>query len=498
MRNVIARAALLLLLAAALAPAQTYQLKWSVLSSGGAKMASASYIARGTAGQGSIGKGTSTSYIGWAGFWVPEPGRTGPHIPAGWYPLSDSMTGTPVKDGGGLAFSSDNGLIYELKGNKSYDFNAYNPADSGWQSLTSVPAGLKPVSKGAALTAGGGYVFVMKGNSTREFYKYNVTTHGWAPDLRPIPLALDQNATRGKTVKGGGGLAYVSRHDSDFVYVLKGSGTVDFFRYSVAQDSYRSIPNMPYNTRAKYDKGSWIAYDGSRYIYLMQNKYNALYRYDVTTEAWDPTSLMALPFIGRAGRTKKVGDGSCAAWDGASLRTLKGNNTQEWWRYTPSSGAGTWSELETIPQAYTGGKKKKPKAGAGLAYYPDWGLFYAQKGNKTNQFWMYSPGTELYAERRGREGVATAEIAGSNEQYLRIGSSPLAGGSTTLRYSLPKAGTVDLSVHDVSGRLVMTRMFSASRAGATDLDLRNLSAGVYLVKLTSDGFAATQKLVIER
>ena len=41
-------------------------------------------------------------------------------------------------------------------------------------------------------------------------------------------------------------------------------------------------------------------------------------------------------------------------------------------------------------------------------------------------------------------------------------------------------------------------MGMSRRTGSTALDLRNLSAGVYLVKLSSDSFQTSQKLVVER
>ena len=44
----------------------------------------------------------------------------------------------------------------------------------------------------------------------------------------------------------------------------------------------------------------------------------------------------------------------------------------------------------------------------------------------------------------------------------------------------------------------MTRTLGTGRTGSTALDLRNLAAGVYLVKLSSDGFSTSQKLVVQR
>jgi hypothetical protein len=81
---------------------------------------------------------------------------------------------------------------------------------------------------------------------------------------------------------------------------------------------------------------------------------------------------------------------------------------------------------------------------------------------------------------------------------LRISPNPLAGGLATVRYSLPKAGAARMSVYNMAGQTVMERTLAAGRSGSVSLDLRHLSNGVYLVKLSSGGFAGSQKLVVQR
>jgi len=81
---------------------------------------------------------------------------------------------------------------------------------------------------------------------------------------------------------------------------------------------------------------------------------------------------------------------------------------------------------------------------------------------------------------------------------LRINPNPLTGGFATVRYSLPRAGLAALSVYDVTGRTALTRTLAAGRTGTASLDLRKLDAGVYILKVTTDCFTATQKLVVQR
>jgi hypothetical protein len=67
---------------------------------------------------------------------------------------------------------------------------------------------------------------------------------------------------------------------------------------------------------------------------------------------------------------------------------------------------------------------------------------------------------------------------------------------TTLKFSVPRAGTVSLVVYDVAGRQVATlhRGELASGQFSIDFDGHGLSSGTYFARLKGDGFAATQKM----
>jgi hypothetical protein len=295
-------------------------------------------------------------------------------------------------------------------------------------------------------------------------------------------------------------MAFVSKPEGagDFVYLLKGYGA-EFYRYDVTNDSFTPLANAPTGLKAKYDKGSWIVYDGEQYLYVNKAKYGEFYKYDVLAEAWVTTPVLpVIPLVDPLlGKKKKVGDGSAAAFGNGAVYAFKGNNNNTFWKYTPGDSSAAWAELETIPQvAVTGDKKKKVKAGAALVYIN--GAFYAQKGNKCNQFWQYGPAhTVMASERPTRDGVAAGNVTNVTLS-MAVSPNPLATGYATLRYNLPKSGVMMLNVYDVTGRTVITRTLNTGRTGSTALDLRNLSAGVYLVKLSSDGYTTSQKLVVER
>jgi hypothetical protein len=96
----------------------------------------------------------------------------------------------------------------------------------------------------------------------------------------------------------------------------------------------------------------------------------------------------------------------------------------------------------------------------------------------------------------GRPGVEGEKVAAGRASFA-IAPNPTAK-VVAVHYSLPEAGPATLNVYDVSGRVVLSQTIAAGRTGTASLDLRKLGAGIYMVKLGTNGFSATQKLVIER
>ena len=102
----------------------------------------------------------------------------------------------------------------------------------------------------------------------------------------------------------------------------------------------------------------------------------------------------------------------------------------------------------------------------------------------------------LAALRSRRTGDPARELRTATSG-MSITPNPLAGGSATVRYSLPNAGPAILRVYDVTGQPVLTQVMAAGRTGATSLDPRMLNAGVYLVQISTENFSTTHKLVIQ-
>ncbi|MBM3315733.1 hypothetical protein FJY71_07860, partial [candidate division WOR-3 bacterium] len=246
-------------------------------------------------------------------------------------PMPASPLGKGVKDGGWLALDPA-GMVYAARGNKTPDFFVYDPAGNANGVWTALPAwpdgpeGRPPYRGAAAVCDNSGHVYAVKGNSTLGFWRFCPDSAVWVR-LADVPLGAS-----GKKVKGGTDLACVVENGTGYVYLLKGPET-DFVRFNAASGTWdEDLPPAPAGTRPKWDRGSWLVYDGERTLYAHKAKYHELWTFDVPTHSWAAQALPGMPLVGRAGKSKKSKDGGSAAYHGGSIFALKGGNTQEFWR----------------------------------------------------------------------------------------------------------------------------------------------------------------------
>jgi len=414
----------------------------------------------------------------------------GPIVPPGWAEMK-SVPGM-VKDGAWLAMNQDNGLLYGARGYKSGDFFCYDPnIDSlgRWTSLLAWPLGveMKPPAKGAAGCYGGGYIWAAKGNNTPGFWRYSIADNTWQ-QLENIPMG-----TSGKNPKGGTDMVYVVQEDVGYVYLLKGYQQ-DFFRFNTSTLAWQQLPDAPAGAKPKWDKGSWLVYDGDNLIYAHKAKYHELWTFNLTTMQWSTAPLQGMPYQSLlTGKTKKSKDGGSAAYYNGYIYALKGGNTCAFYRYSIPLAA--WSELAPMPEFGSTGKKKRVKEGGDIAAYGEQ-IFYAFKGGKTAEFWRYADTiSALLASQPERAGVMGEKVVAERFGFS-VAPNPVVKGYGLLSYSVPQPSAARVSVYDVTGRTVLEFGFVASGTGTKSLDLRQLSAGVYLVRFEAAGSSASQKLIV--
>jgi hypothetical protein len=415
--------------------------------------------------------------------------------PAGIWTEMSSMPDAPsnrrVKDGAWLVYDFSRGRAYAAKGNKTSDFYTYSLLLDTWVLRSSIPLGReqKQPGKGAAGCATGtGFIYAVKGNNTCGFYRYDIDADTWL-QMRDVPLG-----TGNRKVKGGAGMVYVEKPEGGQVYLLKGIKS-EFYRYDPAQDTWFTLADAPRILSDKWDKGSWLVHDGTRTAYAHKAKYHEFFCYDTDGDSWHHAPRTGMPFMGRSGRNKKSKDGGTGAFFHGSVFALKGGNTQEFWKYVP--GSDSWIELDTIPTLGSSGARRKIKAGASIAGMSS-GLGVL-KGNKTGEFWVYTPNlapAQTHAQPAVQARSATVSRA------LEILPNPLRAGFATLRWNTTgMPGTSgqppSISIFDAAGRCVLRSSFGLQSSSVL-LDLRSLRPGVYLLRVQAGTSSTTQKLVVQR
>lgn len=395
-----------------------------------------------------------------------------------------------VKDGGCLAgVEGHDPAIFALNGNKTPDFYGYSTPGDNWTRLSSIKPGSeeKPPGKGAAMTSDGqGFIYAAKGNNTLGFWKYDITADSWT-QLTDIPEGPSR-----KKVKGGADLAHVPAGGSNRLFLLKGYKS-EFYRFDPDSGLWHQLADAPTGSRAKWDKGSWLVYDGNQTLYAHKAKYHELWTFDVTQDSWKNDSHPGMPFIGMTGRKKKSKDGGSASMKTGVIYALKGGNTQECWSYHPQSR--TWTELDTIPAVGSTGRKKRVKGGGDVLTLGAY--LWATKGNNTSEFWQYPIGAALLRSGLLRDGVAGISDAQANRLELRVWPNP-AHRAVNLGCVLPLGRKGLLTIYDGVGRQRWSRTVLGDRAGSRlELRTESFGSGVYFVRLTVPGSTLVRKLVVE-
>ena len=177
------------------------------------------------------------------------------------------------------------------------------------------------------------------------------------------------------------------------------------------------------------------------------------------------------------------------------ILALKGNKTQEFWKYEALSNL--WTRGKDVPLAPSG---KKVGAGGSISCIDR--TVYIVKGNKTGDFYSL-PVSESDA------GGLTKTVQDNSQFAIRHPSLSVAPNPFTsslnpsISYPLPTPGNVSLKLYDVTGKLVSTLVSGYHPAGsyssrlAANSSQQKLAAGIYVIRLDNEGYTATGKLIIE-
>jgi hypothetical protein len=414
-------------------------------------------------------------------------------------PMPAGPKGRCIRQGGSL--TTGEGMIYAFKGAGTCEFYAYSPIANSWQTLTPIPrlnaAGKKRgVKRGGALAYADGRIHATKGNSTLEFWQYDLATSTWVQKADVPPGR--------KKVSEGAGLAACRIGDTTWIYLLRGSGTFDFYRFNTATNVWQTLPLAPTGASGKgYRDGSCLLSDGKQTIYLLKSSVNEFYAYDAAEKAWSRRSGLPLVGCSRRRKTAKAGAALCLAGRDAVF-ALKGNSTREFWAHDIVNDY--WIQLEDVPAGV-----KTVRAGGALAFVR--GRIYALKGNGTLDLFMTVPdlsewgmanagprtpdsGLPLSGEGAAASPHRTTALRSPHSALLVV-PNPFRG-STVITYSLPRAGKISLRLYDVTGALVTTLVQGYHNAGSSSFIAHrsSLASGIYLLRLEAVGCNTSRKLIL--
>jgi hypothetical protein len=253
-----------------------------------------------------------------------------------WKALAPWLPGTEGKppSKGSVGCADGSGTIYATKGNNKLGFYQYDATRDSWHQKKDVPLGPsnKKVKGGTDLAwaykGGTGYPYLLKGYKN-EFWRYHPTGDSWHL-LAPAPI--------GENVKWdkGSWLAYDDVNNKIYAFKAKYH---EFYRYSPDGDSWSGtlsplpIPGSAGSKKAK-DGCCGTYVNGSIYA-LKGSNTQEFWKYTIATNSW--VEKETIPKVGTTGKKKKVTSGADLATADHVLYATKGNKSNELWLYVPGA-----------------------------------------------------------------------------------------------------------------------------------------------------------------
>lgn len=193
-----------------------------------------------------------------------------------WEPRAAVDSSANVWEGGAL--TQLDGIVYALVGNNSTEFLSYNPQVDSWTDLEPTPG---TVGRSASLAASTTHIYALRGNNFPNFWRYDPVSDTWET-LASTPATM--GASGADPELGGGAMGYYNGS----VYVLRGDGTQDFWRYDIGTNSWSTLTpgGQPLaQAPVPVGQGAAMVFRSIRF-YTMIGNGNAFYRYNIAENTW--------------------------------------------------------------------------------------------------------------------------------------------------------------------------------------------------------------------
>ncbi|MCX7784951.1 MAG: C25 family cysteine peptidase [candidate division WOR-3 bacterium] len=354
----------------------------------------------------------------------------------------------------------------------------------------------KQVGNGAALCFDGiNTIYATKGAGTRELWAYNITNNSWTQKAF-VPSIIKRGLRGGTSIVFENNKLYLlageqnRRVSTNFLCYFPSADTLNGEPWQLLNPA----PLEPdYRT---YRNGSCLVALGDE-IYALKGwgKHNYFYAYDTKTGTWTVKETIPQSHP-QLLQKNKVKNGASMTTDGQVIYAIKGLGKNEFWQYQPSliksktdlgDNQGIWLPLDTIPRLH---KKSVPKYGASLTYAQ--GKIYLLKGNNTPEFWQYTPITEISNINCQQNLLLPHQETISHNNSLPVINPILFIKNSTIFFNVLRASKVVIKLYNSCGRCIEVINNDFLEVGTYQyrLDFSLLPKGIYFLKyedITSKG-----------
>lgn len=219
--------------------------------------------------------------------------------------------------------------IYFFRGSNTNTFYRYDIVANSWTTLANAPA---TVRFGGALAypGSGDYIYASRGNSTLSFWRYSISSNSW-DDLAVNDLPADAESSYGSGMISDG---------TDIFYIA-GIGISRFLKYTIATNTWSEVAAPPFSP---YYGTDLAYYSGQGKILALAGWFRTeFYEYSVSEDSW--RRLKDIP--GYLAQGLGPYTGAALEYDGNGAFYLSyGNGRVNLLSYTPESedypDSGTW------------------------------------------------------------------------------------------------------------------------------------------------------------
>jgi hypothetical protein len=276
--------------------------------------------------------------------------RTGPEFGAALVYVKNIILGGGCEGGD---------LIFALRGGSTSDFLKYDPLSNQWRYMSPTPG---PVGAGGSLAfnSENKYIYALQGGSSDALWAYDLANDQWKSE------AIFQDNGAPAPVAEGGSIVFNAK--DGYLYMLRGGGTTDFFKYLPGQNLTRVA-----DTSAPVGAGGSLVFnEADGYLYALRgNGTDNFWRYNPPpTDTWETLSPTPAPVVVSAGGSLTTQDGFIYAFAGGGTNTFM--------KYDGAS----WAIVANVPSIVG--------PGGSLTFDTSNGLIYALVGGGSFSFYSYS------------------------------------------------------------------------------------------------------------